>query len=165
MKHKQGKKAKNKNKRMSPFYLRDVPNVKALCESLIPKYQKIGEKIKLMMASGNTTIAHSDEKVVRMCDKLGLSCSIDIQGNISIRSKCDSWIIIDNESYWTLYHMGKHSSRLNEGRVSEKYHIQDVMSELEFALSSIKTHDNHSMQNGGRTVGCALELAKELVTV
>lgn len=142
------------------FSLRETPNLKALKKSKNKKYNKIGDKISTLL-SENTTVKYKDEQVEKMCDILNFRCNVLINGDITIRSVCDSWIIVDNDTFFTLYHRGV-KGKIGQGE--EVYHLQDVFADLEFALISIKSHDEFKMRTAKEySMSKISELSEKLV--
>lgn len=141
--------------------LNSAPNVRALKKSKVKKYNKIGAKIHELIKVGNETITYTEKEVQDMCEHLGFVSNVLINGNISISSKCDSWIIVDNDNYWTLYHRG--TTGLNIKHAVESYHLQDVFADLEFAIVSIKSHDDYKIGKKKYFMGEIINLSYELV--
>lgn len=151
-----------KNKTKDLYTLRDVPNLHALRNSKKPKYNKIGDKIYSCIQDNQEVTPFTDEEIHNKCNKLGLRCAISINGNLSIKSRCDSWMLINNTHYWTLYH-GDIKYNKTAGKAQNNYHLQDVFSDLDFALASIVTHDAYALNfNNFPTMNDIRELTQSI---
>lgn len=115
-------------------------NLKGLRDSKNKKQSKIYSKAMEIMKGGNETEILSEERIKGIKESYPEFTIESKAGNaLSIKSKFDSWMVMDEESFFVLYHMGKSSSGVGS---MESYHVQDVFKDIDYLLKSIEAHDD-----------------------
>ncbi len=123
--------------------MRDILNLQALKHSKKRKDKAIWEKAHRIMQEKFETPEVSDQEIMEIAkDFPTLTVKVLIGGDISIRSFKDTWMIIDEGRFYTLYHSGLEKDRGNRGRYKERYHLQDVFMDLNYIFASLVTHDD-----------------------
>lgn len=107
------------------------------------KHRKIYEKAHRIMKQGWKTPDLSEKEILDIANKYPtLNVKVLINNDIVVRSIKDSWLIIDEGRFYTLYHKGI----VFEGRkAKESYHLQDVFYDLNYIFASIVSHDEYKM--------------------
>lgn len=118
-------------------------DLRAMKNSRRRKHHTIYDKAHRLITEGFETQHLSDSEIERIAKGFPqLSIRIVAGGNIIVRSKKDTWIIRDEVRFLTLFHRSLH---FGSRRTFERYHVQDVFYDLEFALASIVSHDEYSL--------------------
>lgn len=123
--------------------MRDTLNLQSLKHSKFEKHRKIYKKAHKIMAKGFETEELSKEQIMDIAKRYPkLQVSVIIGGDIVVRSVHDTWIIKDEGRFISLYHK---AFVLEKGKRKEKYHIQDIFYDLDFAFASIVSHDEFKL--------------------
>jgi hypothetical protein len=139
--------------------MRDILNLQALKHSKNRKHNTIYEKAHRIMQEGWETEELSEKQVLDIAERFPqLDVTVTVGGNIIVRSKKDTWVIVDEIRFLTLYHKG---TIISKGRVKEKYHVQDVFYDLEFIFASIISHDDYALGIKSRTMGEVQEIVEQ----
>jgi hypothetical protein len=139
--------------------MRDILNLQALKHSKNRKHNTIYEKAHRIMQEGWETEELSEQQVLDIAERFPqLDVTVTVGGNIIVRSKKDTWVIVDEIRFLTLYHKG---TIISKGRVKEKYHVQDVFYDLEFIFASIISHDDYALGIKSRTMGEVQEIVEQ----
>lgn len=143
--------------------MKDQLNLQALKHSKNRKHNTIYEKAHRIMQSGFETPDLKEQEIMEMARKFPqLDVTVQLWGNIIIKSKKDTWVIVDEGRFYTLYHRGM---SFEKGRTKEKYHIQDVFYDIEFIFGSIISHDDYALGIKARTVNEIHELVQQAQAV
>jgi hypothetical protein len=139
--------------------MKDTLNLQALKRSKNPKHRTIYEKAHRIMQRGWETKEHTEEEILKIASRYpSLDVHVRIGGDIIVRSKKDTWIIKDEVRFFTLYHKG---TIFSNGRIRDKYHVQDVFYDLEFIFASIESHDDYTLGITERTTNDILFMIKQ----
>jgi hypothetical protein len=123
--------------------MRDILNLQALKHSKNKKHNTIYEKAHRIMSKGWETKELSDNEIMEIASQFPqLDVRVMIGGDVIVKSKKDTWLIRDEVRFLTLYHRGL---VFEKGKTKEKYHVQDIFYDLEFALASIISHDDYAL--------------------
>ena len=128
----------------------DLQNLR---KSTVTKHRKIYEKAMKMLNENYLTpeLSHMELEILAERFKdYGLRVNVTISGDITVRSKCDNWVVVDEGNYYVLYHETTVGSR---GKNRHSYHIQDVFYDLDFLMASIVTHDDYKMSRERPNLG------------
>lgn len=120
----------------------DLQNLR---KSTLSKHNKIYDKATKMLTENYTTpeLSHMELEILAERFKMyGLRVNVSISGDITVRSKCDNWVIVDEGFYYVLYHETTVGSR---GKNRHSHHVQDIFYDLDFLMASIVTHDEFKM--------------------
>jgi hypothetical protein len=95
------------------------------------------------MNEGNRTPDLTTEDIMEIAkDFPTLAIKVVVGGDITIKSRKDTWMVIDEGRFFTLYHSG---ISINNGKYKERYHLQDVFKDLNYIFASVVTHDDYAM--------------------
>lgn len=138
--------------------MRDIINLQALKRSTKRKHNAIYEKANRIIGEGFETQELSEDEVIAIASKYPqLEIRVLIGGDILVKSKKDTWMIRDEVRFLTLYHK---TLGFKNGRLNDKYHVQDVFYDLEFTLASIISHDDYMLGIQKRTNDDILEMVQ-----
>lgn len=116
-------------------------NLKGLRDSKNKKQSKIYSKAMSLIKSNNETEFLTDSRIEEIRkNHPSLEVEPKAGNSLSIKSKFDSWVVMDEESFFVLYHMKKNS--VSSVGSAEGYHVQDVFKDIDFLLKSIEAHDD-----------------------
>ncbi|MDY7043629.1 hypothetical protein RVS70_05360 [Virgibacillus sp. M23] len=123
--------------------MRDELNLRALKHSKKRKHRKIYDKVHRIIRMKKETPELSEKEIISISSNYPtLDVAVIMGGSISVKSKNDSWLIMNEGSYYALYHRG---TSFKNGKVREHYHIQDVFYDLKYTFLSIVSHDKHKL--------------------
>lgn len=121
-------------------------SLKELKNDTSEKHKKIYNKAMYIINKGfhSPTLSYMELKLIaENFRSYGLSVSVAISGDMTVRSKCDDWTIIDEGRFYVLYHeltvVGVN------GKARKEVHVQDVFEDLNFLFASIVKHDDFKM--------------------
>lgn len=121
--------------------MKDVLNLRALRLSSKRKERAIYEKACRIQGRKKDTEELTEEQILNIAkDYPCLKVKVSFGGNILVRSQMNSWLIRVEQDFITLYHK---TLAISRGKTVEKYHVQDVFGDVEYALASILSHDDY----------------------
>jgi hypothetical protein len=139
--------------------MRDTLNLQALKHSKHRKHNTIYDKAHRMMQQGFETQDMSESEILEIAKRFPqLEVKVMIGGDIIIKSKKDTWVVIDEIRFLTLYHKGR---VVEKGRMKERYHVQDVFYDIEFIFASIISHDDYALGIKSRTTDEIMQIVEE----
>lgn len=135
-------------------------NLMKLKNSSLPKHKKIYNKALRIMAEGNNISTLSESEIEKIAMKYPqLKVHPTINGDvINISSKCDNWIAVNENLFFTLYH---EELECKNGKFTHGHHVQDVFYDLDFLLASIVSHDEYKISNVENTMDDIRELVEK----
>ena len=119
-------------------------NLQALRRSKVRKDNTIyGKAHRIMMNKFETPII-DDSTVEELAKKFPtLSVKRVMGGDIMIRSIKDTWMIIDEGRFYTLYHQ---NNQVVRGKNCHRFHLQDIFTDLNYIFASIVSHDEYALR-------------------
>lgn len=142
--------------------IRSNINLNKLKKSGIPKLRKIYEKACKIKTSGYIIPEICEEAIYEIASKYTqLKVSTSLNGDIvNVRSKCDKWMAVKEDSFYTLYH---EELEVKNSKFIYSYHIQDIFLDLDFLLASIISHDEYKMMSIENGIEGIREITNEAI--
>lgn len=113
----------------------------------VKKRIKYHDKIRIKedkIKNSDNTVDFSDDKIKEVMARYGYTdYRIEVWGDVSLKSKYDSWKISTDKKEKVVYLHHANERLIRKGNNRSSWHLQNVFYDLDFCVKSIHSHDKY----------------------